>query len=128
MSSKLLELDVSQLQNISLADPPENLPSKRPGGSILSRFIKRGGCRGGRGGGSLLQEDGCDDEGSSSRYIPPPWTSPSLARRLTQKIVTSPLLNRRGKERETPNFVTIQVVHDSGSALSIWDKHKKDSW
>ena len=121
---------MSQLQNISLSESPDNLPSGRQRGSMLCRLIRRGGCGGGRGGGSLLQEDAhCDEEGSSSRYIPPPWTSPSLARRLTEKIVTSPLLNRKGKERDTPNFVTIQVVHDSRSTPSIWDPgNKRDSW
>ena len=126
MSSHLLELDVSQLQNISLSDDISQCgaslsPPPRRRGTILTRLLRLGGCGTGT---SLLQED----DGSSSRYIPPPWTSPSLARRITERIATSPLINRRNKETESANFVTIEVVHDSQSIPCHWSQNKRDAW
>ena len=74
----------------------------------------------------LYPEESFCDQFSDLRYIPGAWTSPSLGRKMVDKVrdsprlarkamskMTSPMVSKRKKQDEI-YIVTLHVVHSSG--------------
>ena len=74
----------------------------------------------------LYPEESFFDQFSDLRYIPGAWTSPSLGRKMVDKVrdsprlarkamskMTSPMVSKRKKEDEI-YIVTLHMVHSSG--------------